>query len=80
MTDTQDNTTDWKKIVTELNSGMTLQAMGEATGLSLQAIHDLKSGRSPEPRYGAGQTLLRLHARQMAKDRRAAAKGKTNAA
>ena len=71
---------DWQKIVSELNEGMSLKAMGEATGLSLQAIHDLKSGRSAEPRFGAGQTLLRLHKRHMNRIAREAAKEQGNAA
>jgi len=65
---------DWQKIVSELNAGMSLKAIGEATGLSLQAVHDLKTGRSPEPRYGAGQTILRMHKREMAIQNRKSAK------
>jgi len=73
MPEAQD-TPNWPEVVAKINAAMSLQAIGNACGLSLQAIHDLKSGRSPEPRYGAGQTLLRLYRRELAKDARAAAK------
>lgn len=67
---------DWQTIVEQVNSSMTLQAIGNACGLSLQAIHDLKSGRNAEPRHGAGQTLLRLYKRELNKQARQAAREK----
>jgi len=65
---------NWQEIVGDLNESMSLRAMGEACGLSLQAIHDLKSGRNAEPRYGAGKTLMRLHQREKNKQTRRANK------
>lgn len=71
---------NWQEVLTTLHNCMTITALSEKTGVPISTLTDLKSGRSKEPQYGAGNRILNIYRREMNKQAREAAKERTNAA
>jgi len=58
---------DWKKTISELTQSLTLEGIASLTGISKSALGDLSTGRSQEPKHGAGARILALLGRERAK-------------
>ena len=57
---------DWKKIISELLfMGDTEKGLGDMFGSTQQNISNLKTGKTPEPRYALGDALIKYHKRVM---------------
>jgi hypothetical protein len=52
---------NWKKLITELNSVMTLQDIADASGLASKGhVHDVREGRQEDVYYSVGVRLVEL--------------------
>lgn len=54
---------NWQDIVNKLRERHTLQYIGDHAGLKKNSVHDLSTGKTRQPLYGAGVELLKLHKR-----------------
>jgi transcriptional regulator with XRE-family HTH domain len=53
---------NWKNIIAELQAwGVTQPQIAAACGCAQATISDLATGKSTEPRYALGQSILSLH-------------------
>lgn len=71
---------DWKTIVTELNSVMTLQQIADACGLASKGhVHDIRNGRQTDVLYSVGAKLIALRKKKDPAIRKALADSKVAA-
>lgn len=62
------NEPNWQQRITDLESlGQTLAKLSRQVGLSAQALSDIKTGRTAEPKGMAAVRLHSLHAKAMRK-------------
>ena len=62
---------DWPAYVNALvGRGWTIAGIAEAAEVARNSVHDLRNGRTLEPRYAAGVRMLLLQSREPVGDRR----------
>lgn len=67
---------DWKNIISDIQAalGLTQAQIAHKVGLSQVSISELASGKTGEPRFGAGSALLGLHRKALRTSKRRLAK------
>ncbi len=65
---------NWQSMLEELHDCMTMTMLSDKTGVPISTLTDLKSGRSKEPQYGAGNRIMNVYRREQAKIAREGAK------
>lgn len=61
------DTVNWQSVLEELKDCMTLKELSARTGIPSSNLSDLKTGKVREPLHGAGQRILSIHRREMAR-------------
>lgn len=62
---------EWKTIIADLQAaGVTQPQIAAACGCAQATVSDLATGKSTEPRYALGRSILALHAKHVDDNRK----------